>query len=61
VDLQLFEQTTEGSFDEPGITTFSVFECELQCLDGTCITKDQLNDGVIDCPDGTDEKDMPKN
>lgn len=31
---------------------------ELQCIDGTCIAISQLNDGVVDCSDGSDEKDF---
>ena len=31
---------------------------ELQCLDGTCISLAQVNDGVVDCPEGIDEEDF---
>ncbi|MPC12016.1 hypothetical protein E2C01_004693 [Portunus trituberculatus] len=31
---------------------------ELQCLDGTCISLSQVNDGVVDCPEGIDEEDF---
>lgn len=31
---------------------------ELQCLDGTCLSLSQLNNGVKDCSDGTDEQDF---
>ncbi|KAG0711369.1 hypothetical protein GWK47_002338 [Chionoecetes opilio] len=31
---------------------------ELQCLDGTCISLSQVNDGVLDCPEGLDEEDF---
>lgn len=37
----------------------SIVSCpELQCLDGKCIAISQLNDGVIDCSDGSDEQDF---
>ena len=41
------------------IETIAPSTCpELQCLDGTCILLSQVNDGVVDCPEGIDEKDF---
>lgn len=39
--------------------TITPTQCpELQCLDGTCISLSQVNDGVMDCPEGIDEEDF---
>ena len=43
----------------PTTTVQNHFACpELQCLDGKCISISQLNDGVVDCIDGSDEHDF---
>lgn len=53
------ELATEGAVEETTFFTEQPETCpELMCLDGTCITFDQLNDNVNDCPDGTDEQDF---
>lgn len=54
-EAALLETTTMA--EEAENTTAS--HCpELQCLDGTCISLSQVNDGVIDCPEGIDEEDF---
>lgn len=50
---------TPASTDPPTTDPATANACpELQCLDGTCISVSQLNDGVNDCPSGTDEQDF---
>jgi len=40
-------------------TTVEEASCpELQCSDGSCLAISQINNGVIDCSDGTDEQDF---
>ena len=55
-----FARQTSTSTQSPTTTTeISTIPCpELQCLDGKCIRISQLNDGVVDCSDGSDEEDF---
>ncbi|KAK7085871.1 hypothetical protein SK128_006194 [Halocaridina rubra] len=53
---EIFESATTESVVET--TDFGIQCPELQCLDGTCLSISQLNDGVNDCSDGTDELDF---
>lgn len=51
------DAVTEGAVEETTFFTAAPETCpELVCLDGTCLAISQLNDGVNDCPDGTDEQ-----
>ncbi|XP_063609560.1 clumping factor B-like isoform X2 [Penaeus indicus] len=51
------DAVTEGAVEETTFFTTAPETCpELMCLDGTCLAISQLNDGVNDCADGTDEQ-----
>lgn len=54
-EATLLETTTLA--EEAETTTVTLCP-ELQCLDGTCISFSQVNDGVKDCPLGLDEEDF---
>lgn len=54
-EATLLETTTLA---EEAENTTAPFCPELQCLDGTCISLSQVNDGVVDCPEGIDEEDF---
>lgn len=63
VSIRALRPTTEASTSTTTISTpiqdTILTSCpELQCLDGKCIAIVQLNDGVVDCSDGSDEQDF---